>query len=190
MAIFDKRSVDHFDWITHERTLCLVFNFAYEVVGQGLVSDAIYEYGIAKMKELKATKPDEWAACTFFADYFVDNDDWEYTGSGVPRTSEVEALYQAFIIRMQGIGAMAKETPQEEIQRLNEQNKRQMATITKQAEKQTATDKEIRELRSRVKELELWERFAAYLCNDCMGETITEAGLETWMAKVQEAPTT
>ena len=187
MPIFHEKFVSHFCWITHERTLCLVFNFAYEVVGQGLVSDAIYEYGIAKLKELKATKPDEWAACTFFADYFVDNDDWEYTGSGVPRTSEVEALYQAFIIRMQGLGVMAKETPQEEIQRVNDQNKRQMATIQKQAEKQTATDKEIRDLRSKVGELELWEKFAAHLFNDCMGQTITEEGLEAWMAKVQGA---
>jgi hypothetical protein len=186
MQIFRNGFVSHFDWITHERTLCLVFNFAYEVVGQGLVSDAIYEYGIAKLKELKATKPDEWAACTFFADYFVGNDDWEYTGSGVPRTSEVEALYQAFIIRMQGLGVMAKETPQEEIQRVNDQNKRQMATIQKQAEKQTATDKEIRDLRNKVAELGIWEKFASHLANECVGQTVTEENLDTWVNAVME----
>jgi hypothetical protein len=175
-----------FCWMEHERSLCLIYNFAYEVVGQGLVSDAVYEYGITKMKQMKANDPDAWAACEFFADYFVGNDEWEYTGSGVPRTPEVEALYQAFIIRMTGLGVMAKETPQEEIERLIGQNKRQMVTITTQAEKQTLTDKEIKALRAKVAELEIWERFASHLFNECVDQTITEKALEGWLAQMQE----
>lgn len=83
--------------IVHERKLALIFNYAYEVIGQGIVSDAIYEYGISRLREFKNKYPDEWNKCEFHKDYFVDNDDWEYTGSGVPTTSEVKELYEQFV---------------------------------------------------------------------------------------------
>lgn len=86
------------DRIIHERTLALVFNYAYET-GDGLVSDAIYEYGILQLRMLKASYPEEWNSCEFFKDYFVERDDWEYTGSGVPRTEEVHQLYLDYLER-------------------------------------------------------------------------------------------
>lgn len=83
--------------ILHNRKLTVIFNYAYEVIGQGLVSDPIYEYGINQLKELKNTYPIEWAEHDFYRDYFVWNDDWEYTGSGVPRTMESRLLYEDFV---------------------------------------------------------------------------------------------
>ena len=172
--------------IIHERRLCLIFNFAYEVVGQGLVSDATYEYGIQNMRDLRAENPEEWATCDFFNDYFVVNDDWEYTGSGVPRTNEVKALYLAFLTQQERINPVAKETPAEEIQRLQGMNSRQMATITKQAEVATAAAKELKDLKAKVDELMIWERFASYLFNHCIGEVISEDALDGWVNHMQE----
>ena len=40
----------------------------------------------------------------------------------------------------------------------------------------------------RIKELEQWEKFAAYLINHCMGQTVTEENLETWLAAAQGRP--
>ena len=36
----------------------------------------------------------------------------------------------------------------------------------------------------RIKELEQWEKFAAHLVNNCVGETITVEKLEQWLAEV------
>lgn len=83
--------------IIHERKLALVFNYAYEVNGQGLVSDAVYEYGLSLMKEYKRLHPEEWDSCDFYKEYFVENDDWEYTGSGVPRTESVKSLHDEYV---------------------------------------------------------------------------------------------
>ena len=83
--------------IIHEKKLALIFNYAYEVIGQGIVSDAIYEYGLSLLKEYKKDYPIEWNSCSFFKEYFVDNDDWEYTGSGVPVTDKVKNLYEFFV---------------------------------------------------------------------------------------------
>lgn len=49
-----------------------------------------------------------------------------------------------------------------------------------------AQRKTIVELTAKVKELGLWERFAAHLINSCIGETITEAKLEQWLKAVQK----
>lgn len=83
--------------IIHERKLALIFNYAYEVIGQGIVSDAIYEYGLSTLKEYKKNYLTEWNNCCFFKEYFVDADDWEYTGSSVPLTEETRSLYEFFI---------------------------------------------------------------------------------------------
>lgn len=48
-----------------------------------------------------------------------------------------------------------------------------------------AQRKTIVELTARVKELGVWERFAAALINDHLGETITEANLEEWLEQVK-----
>lgn len=48
-----------------------------------------------------------------------------------------------------------------------------------------AQRKTIVELTTKVKELGLWERFAAHLINNCLGETITEAKLEQWLKEAQ-----
>lgn len=49
-----------------------------------------------------------------------------------------------------------------------ERNAGQAITIGKQAQ--------------RIKELELWERFAAHLINNCIGQTVTPDNLELWLA--------
>lgn len=52
--------------------------------------------------------------------------------------------------------------------------------------------KTIVELTQRVKDLEIWERFAAYLVETCDGHTITPENLTGWMEAMlsQEAPST
>lgn len=52
--------------------------------------------------------------------------------------------------------------------------------------------KTIQELTQRVKDLEIWERFAAYLVETCDGHTITPENLTGWMESMlsQEAPST
>lgn len=57
---------------------------------------------------------------------------------------------------------------------LEQMNAAQQKTILQQAE--------------RIKELEQWEKFAAYLINHCMGQTVTEENLETWLAAAQGRP--
>lgn len=47
-----------------------------------------------------------------------------------------------------------------------------------------AQRKTIVELTAKVKELGMWERFAAHLVNNCVGETITVEKLEKWLAEV------
>ena len=47
-----------------------------------------------------------------------------------------------------------------------------------------AQRKTIVELTAKVKELGMWERFAAHLVNNCVGETITVEKLEQWLAEV------
>lgn len=37
----------------------------------------------------------------------------------------------------------------------------------------------------RIKELEQWEKFAAYLVNDCVGQTVTIESLEKWLLESQ-----
>ena len=44
-----------------------------------------------------------------------------------------------------------------------------------------AQRKTIVELTAKVKELGVWERFAAHLINNCIGQTITEENLERWL---------
>lgn len=81
------------DSITHERELLVAFNWAYEVLGQGIVSDAIYEYGLRNLKELRDAHPQHWQEHGLMHEYFVGNDEWTYTGSGIPRTKEVLQIY-------------------------------------------------------------------------------------------------
>lgn len=78
--------------IARERKFIVACNYAYEVVGSSPVSDSIYEYVISRLELFKEFCPDEWKACDVFYDYFVKNDDWTYTGSGVPQTEEAKKL--------------------------------------------------------------------------------------------------
>lgn len=41
----------------------------------------------------------------------------------------------------------------------------------------------------RIKDLELWEKFAAHLVNHCVGQTITPENLEQWMEDCQKRRT-
>lgn len=54
---------------------------------------------------------------------------------------------------------------------LEQMNAAQQRTILQQVE--------------RIKELQVWERFAAHLINNCVGQTITPELLEQWLAEVQ-----
>ena len=58
---------------------------------------------------------------------------------------------------------------------LEERNASQKRTIEKQVD--------------RIKELELWEKFAAHLVNKCIGQTITPENLEQWMEDCQKRRT-
>lgn len=86
--------------IAHERTLLVIFNYAYEVIGQGLVSDGIYEYGVSRLKELMGNHPEEWASSECFKDYFTKDNDWVFTGSHSPKGEEVETLYADMLKRI------------------------------------------------------------------------------------------
>lgn len=55
---------------------------------------------------------------------------------------------------------------------LQERNDSQKRTIEKQV--------------ARIKELELWEKFAAHLINHCIGQTVTPENLEQWMEDCQK----
>lgn len=63
----------------------------------------------------------------------------------------------------------------ETVNTLEERNASQKRTIEKQVE--------------RIKELELWEKFAAHLVNKCIGQTITPENLEQWMEDCQKRRT-
>lgn len=60
-----------------------------------------------------------------------------------------------------------------------------MAESTRTLEQMNeAQRKTIVELTAKVKELGMWEKFAAHLVNNCIGETITVEKLEKWLAEV------
>lgn len=48
--------------------------------------------------------------------------------------------------------------------------------------------KSIVELTQRVKDLEIWERFAGYMLENCEGQTVTEENLQSWMAAMLAPP--
>lgn len=52
-----------------------------------------------------------------------------------------------------------------------------------------AQQKTIIDLTTQVKELKLWEQFAAHLVNNCVGLTVTPENLEQWMADCQKRKT-
>ena len=61
-----------------------------------------------------------------------------------------------------------------------------MAEVSRTLEQMNAAQqKTIIELTNRVKELEKWERFAAYLVNNCEGQVITMESLEKWLAETK-----
>lgn len=49
-----------------------------------------------------------------------------------------------------------------------------------------AQRKTIVELTAKVKELKLWEKFAAHLINNCTDQTVTPANLEKWLEDCQK----
>ena len=53
---------------------------------------------------------------------------------------------------------------------MEQRNAGQAITIGKQAQ--------------RIKELEVWEKFASHLVNNCIGQTVTPENLELWMAEM------
>lgn len=63
----------------------------------------------------------------------------------------------------------------ESVNTLQERNDEQKKTILKQV--------------TRIQELELWEKFAAHLVNNCMGETVTQENLDKWLADCQKRRT-
>lgn len=63
---------------------------------------------------------------------------------------------------------------------MEQRNESQRRTIEKQVE-------QIKDLKAKVKELEVWERFAAYLLHNCEGQTVAEENLQTWLAAMLEA---
>jgi hypothetical protein len=55
---------------------------------------------------------------------------------------------------------------------MEERNESQRKTILKQVE--------------RIKELEIWEKFASYLINNCIDQTVTPENLEKWLEDCQK----
>lgn len=55
---------------------------------------------------------------------------------------------------------------------LEQRNESQKRTIEKQV--------------IRIRELQVWEKFASHLINHCTGKTITPENLEMWLAECQE----
>lgn len=55
---------------------------------------------------------------------------------------------------------------------LEERNESQRKTILKQV--------------ARIQELEIWEKFARYLLNNCNGQTVTPENLEKWLEEAQQ----
>lgn len=53
---------------------------------------------------------------------------------------------------------------------LEQMNAAQLRTIQQQVE--------------RIKELELWEKFASHLVNNCIGQTVTPENLELWLSEL------
>lgn len=61
-----------------------------------------------------------------------------------------------------------------------------MAEVSRTLEQMNeAQRKTIVELTTKCKELGVWERFASYLINNCVGQTVTEENLERWLKEVQ-----
>lgn len=64
--------------------------------------------------------------------------------------------------------------------------KEQMEIIHKQKDNFTwetqALNDKIQELEEKVKELDVWSRFAGYLLDNCEGETIWEESLQYWLS--------
>ena len=55
---------------------------------------------------------------------------------------------------------------------LEERNESQRKTILKQV--------------ARIQELEIWEKFARHLLNNCTGQTVTPENLEKWLEEAQQ----
>ena len=47
-----------------------------------------------------------------------------------------------------------------------------------------AQQRAIIEMSGRIKEMELWERFAAHLLNNCEGQIVTPENLELWLSQL------
>ena len=62
---------------------------------------------------------------------------------------------------------------------LEQRNEAQRKTIVEQGEL-------LKVAGARIKELEMWERFTAYLLNNCEGEKIYEERLQEWLAAMLE----
>lgn len=58
---------------------------------------------------------------------------------------------------------------------LEQRNEAQRRTIVEQGQLLKAAG-------ARIEELEMWERFTAYLLNNCEGEKIYEEQLQSWLA--------
>lgn len=57
---------------------------------------------------------------------------------------------------------------------LEDMNANQRKVIERQVE-------DIKKLKNQISQLQMWERFAASLINNHIGETVTEVNLEKWL---------
>lgn len=63
---------------------------------------------------------------------------------------------------------------------LEERNANQKKLIERQVN-------EITKLKERIKNLEIWERFAGHLLHNCEQQVVTEESLQRWLAEMVEA---
>lgn len=62
-----------------------------------------------------------------------------------------------------------------------------MAEVERTLEQMNAAQQRtILQQTDRIKELEQWEKFAAHLVNNCIGQTVSPENLEQWLADSQK----
>lgn len=83
--------------IKRERNFVVACNYVYEVMDNCPVPDHIYEHAVSNLELYEKYCTKEWGDCETYSDYFMQRDDWKYTGSGVPTTDKEKKLGEYLI---------------------------------------------------------------------------------------------
>jgi DNA-binding MarR family transcriptional regulator len=69
---------------------------------------------------------------------------------------------------------MAEKSVVEELQSRNERQRKTIVELTQEARNAVA----------KIKEIQIWERFAGYMLDNCEGQTVTEENLQFWLSEM------